>query len=63
MADQDCYDLNDDKYRREVNGLTEALTELDLYKGCIFTINQKDELEKDGKIISLIPVWEWMNGG
>ncbi len=60
MALQVCYDLNTDNLRREVNGLAEALTELDLTEGFIFTFNQKDELNKDGKIINVIPVWEWM---
>ena len=62
MALQVCYDLNSDNLRREVNGLTEALGELGLTEGFIFTFNQKDELEKDGKKISVIPVWEWMDG-
>ncbi len=60
MAVQVCYDLNTDNLRREVNGLAEALTELDLTEGFIFTFNQKDELKKEGKIINVIPVWEWM---
>ena len=63
MAVQVCYDLNSDNFRREVNGLTEALEELGLKEGFIFTFNQKDELEKDGKKINLLPVWEWMNSG
>ena len=62
MAVQVCYDLNTDNLRREINGLAEALNELGLSVGYIFTFNQKDELEKDGKIIRLIPVWEWMGG-
>jgi predicted AAA+ superfamily ATPase len=63
MAVQVCYDLNTDNLNREVNGLVEALNELGLTEGFIFTFNQKDELEKDGKTISVIPVWEWMDGG
>jgi predicted AAA+ superfamily ATPase len=60
MAVQVCYDLNADNLTREINGLTEALNELGLSDGFIFTFDQKDELEKDGKIIRVIPVWEWM---
>ena len=60
MAVQVCYELNTDNLPREVNGLTEALNELGLYEGFIFTFKQKDELEKDGKTINVIPVWEWM---
>jgi len=62
MAVQVCYDLNTDNLRREVNGLGEALSVLGLNEGYIFTFNQKDELEKDGKRISVIPVWKWMEG-
>lgn len=60
MAVQVCYDLNADNLHREVNGLAEALNELGLSEGFIFTFKQKDELEKDGKTINVIPVWEWM---
>ncbi|MDF1576758.1 MAG: ATP-binding protein [Bacteroidales bacterium] len=63
MAVQVCYDLNADNLPREVNGLAEALKELDLSEGFIFTFKQKDELEKDGKTIHVIPVWEWMAFG
>ncbi len=60
MAVQVCYDLNADNLPREVNGLAEALNELGLSEGYIFTFKQKDELGKDGKTINVIPVWEWM---
>ena len=60
MAVQVCYDLNADNLHREVSGLTEALNNLGLSGGFIFTHDQKDELEKDGKKISIIPAWEWM---
>jgi predicted AAA+ superfamily ATPase len=63
MAVQVCYDLNSDNYNREVNGLTEALDELGLSEGFIFTYNQRDELKRDGKRIFLLPVWEWMIDG
>lgn len=60
MAVQVCYDLNSDNFRREVNGLTEALNELELTIGYIFTFDQQDELVNDGKKISVIPAWQWM---
>jgi predicted AAA+ superfamily ATPase len=62
MAIQVCYDLNTDNLSREVNGLAEALHELELSEGFIFTFSQKDELNKDEKTIRVIPVWEWMDG-
>jgi len=63
MAVQVCYDLNSDNYNREVNGLTEAMDELGLSEGFIFTYNQRDDLKRDGKRIYLLPVWEWMIDG
>ena len=63
MAVQVCYELNSDNHKREVDGLTEALNELGLREGFIFTYNQRDELRMDGKKIFLLPVWEWMMGG
>ena len=63
MAVQVCYDLNSDNFNREVNGLTEALDELGLSEGFIFTYNQRDDLKRNGKRIFLLPVWEWMIGG
>jgi len=62
MAVQVCYELNSDNHNREVDGLTEALNELGLREGFIFTYNQRDELKRDGKKIFLLPVWEWMMG-
>lgn len=63
MAVQVCYDLNADNLPREENGLLEALNELDLSEGTILTFKQKDELQKEGKTIRIIPVWEWMSFG
>jgi uncharacterized protein len=61
MAVQVCYDLNSDNLQREINGLNEAIRELDLSEGFIFTFKQEDELEKNGKVIHILPVWKWMN--
>lgn len=63
MAVQVCYSLNADNLSREVNGLIEALSDLDLSEGFIFTFQQKDEIEKDGKKVHIVPVWEWMASG
>jgi len=60
MAVQVCYELNTANLQRETNGLLEAMNEVDLDEGFIFTFNQKDELETNGKKIFVIPVWEWM---
>jgi predicted AAA+ superfamily ATPase len=60
MAVQVCYDLNADNLPREENGLLEALNELGLSEGTILTFGQKDELQREGKTIWIIPVWEWI---
>ena len=60
MAVQVCYDLNADNLPREENGLLEALNELGLSEGTILTFGQKDELQREGKTIRIIPVWEWI---
>lgn len=62
MAIQVCYELNADNLPREENGLLEAMDELGLTEGTIFTFGQKDELLKDGKKIRVTPVWKWMAG-
>ena len=36
------------------------MTELKLQEGYILTMNQKEQLEKEGKQIQVIPVWKWM---
>jgi len=59
-AIQVCFELNADNLTREVNGLVEAVHELDIQEGYIFTFEQLDELIRDGLTIRIIPVWEWM---
>jgi predicted AAA+ superfamily ATPase len=38
----------------------EAMTELNLQEGYIFTMDQQEQLEKEDKKIQVIPVWKWM---
>ena len=57
QAIQVCYKINDDNFSRELNGLIAALDAFDLEFGTIVTLNQKDELNKNGKKISLIPAY------
>lgn len=61
MAVQVCYDLNADNMNRELNGLVEAMNELDISEGYIFTFEQQDEVQRDGLTIRILPAWEWMN--
>ncbi len=60
FAAQVCYDLTPENLDRELNGLLEAMAELNLQEGYIFTMDQQEQLEKGGKKIQVIPVWKWM---
>lgn len=57
---QVCLELNSDNLTRELNGLLEAMNELKLEAGTVLTLNQEDQLQRDGKTIHVIPVWKWM---
>lgn len=53
-------ELNDENYKREINGLTEALTKYKLKSGLFLTYDQEREEKIDNKIIKIIPVWKWL---
>lgn len=57
---QVCSEMHDDNREREIDGLTEAMRFFGKESGTVITLNQKDELRIDGKMIRLIPVWEWI---
>lgn len=40
---------------REINGMIEALELFNIKEGIIVTISQKDQFQKNGKIINVIP--------
>ncbi len=46
--------------KKEIEGLMEAMDQLNLTEGTIITFDQEDKLIKDGKTIKLIPGWKWM---
>jgi predicted AAA+ superfamily ATPase len=60
QAVQVCYDLNEKNREREFKGLLAALKEFDLAEGLILTSSQSEEVEIDGKRISIKPVWKWL---
>jgi predicted AAA+ superfamily ATPase len=60
FAVQVCYELTPENLDRELNGLLEAMTELNLQEGYILTMDQQEQLEKNGYKIQVIPVWKWM---
>lgn len=59
-AIQVCFQLNEENINRETDGLMEALKNLKVEKGLILTMDQEDELTRDGKIIKIKPVWQWL---
>ena len=53
--------MNDEKTRkREIEGLMEAMNAYGLAEGFILTMEEKEELEIDGKQVHVLPTWEWM---
>lgn len=59
-AIQVCYELTEDNKDREIIGLLEAMTKLNLETGLILTYRQDDEFSIDGKHIKAMPSWKWM---
>lgn len=51
---QVCYELNSDNQKRELNGLVEAMDYFKLDEGQIITMNQNDNLEVNGKKITIL---------
>src|SRR3989344_3970832 len=58
---QVCYDLtNPDVEQRETKALFEASDELKVKKLTVLTWDEKREVKKDGNVIQLKPLWEWL---
>jgi hypothetical protein len=55
LAIQVCYEVNEDNKLRELNGLKEAMENLQIKKGIILTFNQEDNIDN----IQIIPAWKW----
>lgn len=62
-AIQVCYsDLEDQGTRnREINALLECLQALELPSGKILTLSLEDVLVKEGKVIHLVPLYQWLS--
>ncbi len=54
-AIQVCFEINDENFDREYNGLAEVMQDTGIKNGTIVTLNQSDTFEKDGKVIKMIP--------
>ena len=53
-------ELNDGNYKREVNGLLEALETHNLEKGLILTHDLEEEKKIKGKRVKIVPIWKWL---
>lgn len=60
MVIQSCYELNRDNLERELGGLFEALAFFETREGTIITLNQTDKFTKDGMVVAVKPVWEFL---
>jgi len=56
-AIQVCSQLTPDNQTREVAGLFEAMEYFNLTEGYLLTLDEEDELRKDGRKILIRPVW------
>jgi len=59
-AIQVSWEVGQQNEKREVEGLLEAICQLNLTEGTIITFDQEDSFVKEGKTIRLIPGWKWM---
>lgn len=59
-AIQVCAQLTPDNQTREVDGLIEAMESFNLTEGYLLTMDEEDELRKDGRVILIRPVRKWV---
>lgn len=59
-AIQVCYEINRDNKEREITGLLEAMEKFKLKEGLILTMDQEEEIIKEGLKIKVVPVWKWL---
>ncbi len=58
---QVCYEaVTSDVEQREVKALLEASDELKVKKMTVLTWDERREIKKDGSVIHLRPLWEWL---
>lgn len=56
-----CYDMeNASTKKREVEGLLEALKNMDVEKGLIITSEIEDHINIENKSIDILPLWKWL---
>ncbi len=59
---QVCWNVTPKNEKREIGGLTEAMSELKLKRGGLITFDQEENRTADGQAISLLPAWKWFLG-
>lgn len=57
---QVCWELTEHSERRELAGLVDACSTLDLPSGVILTYAQEEERQAKDLRISVLPVWKWL---
>lgn len=57
---QVCFDFNADNLDRELNGALEALAFFNKKEGKIITFRQRDRFEKEGRVIEVIPCYDFL---
>ncbi len=59
-AFQVCYTITPENENREISGLLEAMEFFGISEGTILTLDQESNQVKDGKNITILPVWKWL---
>ena len=60
-AVQVCFELNADNINRELDGIVEAITFFNADEGFIVTLDQTDRLEKNGKVVYVVPAHQYLS--
>jgi predicted AAA+ superfamily ATPase len=55
-----CCQLNDENFEREFQGLLEAMKFFNLSEGSIVTLEQEDEFKKDGTMVRVVKLWDYL---
>ncbi len=56
---QVCEELKQDNLATELNGLYEAMDFFEMTEGTLVTMNQTDRFERNGKVITVVPFYEF----
>lgn len=57
-AIQVCYALDDDNFKHEMDGLTEAMRTFGLKEGLIVTYNEEDVFNTDEGVVRVVKAWQ-----